>query len=117
MNKTSLLTLLVAATLSATAVMAEDLDMSKQLNGLKVSSELMGAGDSGGMTTGGGTQLLRLTNRDTVTVVCVLQPGPAEASDSMSPPAVMEPGESASLRVDGKYTGAPLQAALQCKKK
>lgn len=117
MNKKSLLLLSVALGLSVTAARAEDLDMSKQLNGLKVTSELMGGGDSGGMVSGGGTQALRLTNQDTVAVVCVLQPGPAEANDSMSPPAVMQPGESATLRVDGKYTGAPLQAALQCKKK
>lgn len=116
MNKKSLLIVSVLLGFSA-AAMAEDLDMSKQLNGLKVTSELMGGGDSGGQTSGGGTQALRLTNQDSVTVVCVLQPGPAEASDSMSPPAVMQPGESATLRVDGKYTGAPLQASLQCKKK
>jgi hypothetical protein len=97
--------------------MADDVLMDKHFNGLKIDAAMEGSSDSGGQNAGGSIQALKLTNNDTVAVVCMLKPGPAESSDAQSPPAVMAPGESALLRVEGKYTGAPLKASLDCHKK
>lgn len=115
MNRKSLLLLSTLICLPM-LVMADDVRMDKHLNGLKVSAAVEGSGDSGGQDAGGSVQALKLTNNDTVAVVCVLRPGPAE-SGSQSPPAVMAPGESATLRLQGKYDGAPVEEMLQCHKK
>lgn len=117
MNRNSFLLVGLIACLPVLAMAADDLLMDKQLDGLKVDSTLEGGGDSGGQNAGGSVQALKLTNNDSVAVVCRLKPGPAEATDTESPPAVMAPGESATLRVEGKYTGAPLKATLVCHKK
>ncbi|MDB6144676.1 MAG: hypothetical protein JWP80_3720 [Pseudomonas sp.] len=117
MNRKSFLLVSVIACLPVLAMAADDMLMDKQLNGLQIDSELQGGSDSGGQNAGGTVQLLKLTNRDTVTAVCSLKPGPAESNDAESPPAVMAPGETATLRVEGKYTGAPLKAVLLCHKK
>ncbi|WP_297833478.1 hypothetical protein [Pseudomonas sp.] len=116
MNRFSFLLVSVVVCLPLLAN-ADDLLMDKHLNGLKIDAGMEGNSDSGGQSASGALQALKLTNNDSVAVICMLKPGPAESSDAQSPPAVMAPGESATLRVEGKYTGAPLKASLECHKK
>ncbi|WP_313053540.1 hypothetical protein [Pseudomonas lopnurensis] len=87
-----------------------------ELNGLRIGAELVGSdgsGSAGGAVTASG-QILQLTNNDSVSVTCSLEPGPSEPHDSAPPPATMAPGERATLNVAGTYTGAPLRAKLSC---
>lgn len=103
--------------LAALAADSNELTLDKQFNGLNIDAQLVGSSDTGGQGAGSGVQALKVTNNDSVVVVCQLQPGPAESTDSASPPTSLEPGKSGTLRVDGKYTGTPLKATLACRKK
>lgn len=117
MNKKLLLLCSVAACFSL-AAMADGVDLEKEFNGLNVQVEVIGSGSEGGgtgSTASSGPQALKVTNNDKVGVSCELQPGGAEAQDTTAPAASIEPGKYATLRVPGKYTGAPLTAKLLCK--
>jgi hypothetical protein len=117
MNKKIRLLCSVAACYSL-AAMADGVDLEKDFSGLNIQVEIVGSGSDGGgtgSTASSGPQALKVSNNDKVAVSCELQPGAAEAQDSTAPAAIIEPGKYGTLRVPGKYTGAPLKAKLLCK--
>jgi hypothetical protein len=117
MNK-KLLLLCGVTTCISLAAMADGVDLEKELNGLNIQVDVIGTGSDGGgtgSTASSGPQALKVSNNDKVVVSCKLQPGAAESQDTTAPAASIEPGKYATLRVPGKYTGAPLTAKLLCK--
>jgi hypothetical protein len=94
-----------------------DGEIREQLNGLQVetSSSPMTAQDNtgSGPVTGNATLVLKLTNRDTQTVECRVDPGPI-ATDTQEQRVRLAPGESATLRVDSHASGQQSDASLTC---
>lgn len=95
-----------------------DGEIQEQLNGLQIetSSSAMTAQDntgSGGPVTGNATLVLKLTNRDSQTVDCRVDPGPT-ATDTQEQKAQLAPGETATLRVDAHVGGQESDASLIC---
>lgn len=92
--------------------------IAEQLNGLKIetSSSTMTAQDNtgaAGSVSGNASQVLKLTNHDTQTVECRVDPGPA-ASEQQEQKATLAPGESATLTVDVRAAGQQSDAQLVC---
>ncbi|WP_043311547.1 hypothetical protein [Pseudomonas sp. ML96] len=95
-----------------------DGEISEQLNGLQIetsSSPLTAQDNTGaaGPVTGNATLLLKLTNRDTQIVECVVDPGPT-ATEPQQQRAQLAPGESATLRVEARAGGQQSDARLTC---
>ena len=55
----------------------------------------------------------KLTNRDTRSVECVVDPGPT-AADTQKQWAQLAPGETATLRVEARAAGQQSDATLTC---
>lgn len=91
-------------------------EMEKELNGLDIETSLSPVSPSttsGPATSRGGTQLLKLTNRSSHPVECLVKPGGAEAGETVEK-ANLAPGESAALRVQSDPSGTKTDAKLVC---
>jgi hypothetical protein len=94
-----------------------DTELKEQLNGLKVettTSPMTAQDNTGsGPVTGAATLVLKLTNRETQKVECAVDPGPT-ATDIQVQRVGLEPGESATLRVEARAAGHASDATLTC---
>lgn len=99
------------------AATANNVDIEKELNGLDIEAEISGSagGDAGPAPGGtGGVQAMLVTNNGDVSAVCQIEPHPSETSMTGSPRVSIEPGESATMRLEGSYTSATTRARLVC---
>lgn len=94
-----------------------DGELTEHLNGLQVetaTSPLTAQDNTGsGPVTGNATLVLKLTNHETQAVDCEVDPGPT-AADPQVQRVSLEPGESATLRVDARASGATSDGKLTC---
>jgi hypothetical protein len=94
-----------------------DGELTEHLNGLQVetsTSPLTAQDNTGtGPVTGNATLVLKLTNHETQAVDCEVDPGPT-AADPQVQRVSLEPGESATLRVDARAAGATSDGKLTC---
>ncbi|WP_220814539.1 hypothetical protein [Pseudomonas paralcaligenes] len=105
----------LAASLPLLAMAAPEL--AEELNGLKVetsTSPITAQDNTGsGPVTGNATLVVKLTNHDTRSVECKVDPGPT-ATEVQIQKVNLEPGESATLRVDSRASGTGTDAKLTC---
>lgn len=105
----------IAASLPLLAVAGSEL--TEELNGLKVetsTSPFTAQDNTGsGPVTGNATLVLKLTNHEARAVECEVDPGPT-ATEVQVQKVSLDPGESATLRVDSRAAGARTEAKLTC---
>ncbi len=92
-------------------------ELAEELNGLNVetsTSQITAQDNTGsGPVTGNATLVVKLTNRDTRSVECEVDPGPT-ATEMQVQKVNLAPGESATLRVDSRATGTGTETKLSC---
>lgn len=89
------------------------LELKKDLGGLAIKVETLEGASGGGQGTS--SPAVHVANAGKVAAACDLYPEGGEAAHS-SPPMRLEPGEAATVRVEGKSNGGTVHVTLKCRK-
>ncbi|WP_120994272.1 hypothetical protein [Stutzerimonas urumqiensis] len=109
-------TLLACVMAIAMPVLAQEIQIEKQLNGMDLEIEPLGVpGVSSDKVDLIGVPAIKVTNRSNEIASCQFHSLPEETSMTATPAFAIDPNEQAVMRVPGKYSAGGPIARLVCK--